>query len=111
MPTCPDQRSYIITSLVSPWFDRSERELKLDSRYYQFCQFFSSSDFVPKNQSLIGVFLGFIGSSLVLGLDLGKDIPILGLIATIIALIAITLSTIWQKKISNNLPLSVSNFY
>ena len=59
----------------------------------------------------IGVFLGFIGSSLVLGLDLGKDIPILGLVATIIALIAITLSTIWQKKISNNLPLTVSNFY
>ena len=59
----------------------------------------------------IGVFLGFIGSSLVLGLDLGKDIPILGLVATIIALIAITLSTIWQKKISNNISLSVSNFY
>ena len=34
-----------------------------------------------------------------------------GLIATIIALIAITTSTIWQKKLSNNLPLSVSNFY
>ena len=59
----------------------------------------------------IGVFLGFIGSSLVLGLDLGKDIPILGLVATIISLIAITLSTIWQKKISNNVSLSVSNFY
>ena len=28
-----------------------------------------------------------------------------------IALIAITSSTIWQKKISNNQPLSVSNFY
>ena len=59
----------------------------------------------------IGVLLGFIGSILVLGLDLGKDIPILGLVATIIALIAITLSTIWQKKISNNISLSVSNFY
>ena len=32
-------------------------------------------------------------------------------IATIIALIAITSSTIWQKKLSNNLPLSVSNTY
>jgi len=59
----------------------------------------------------IGVILGFIGAALVLGLDLGKDIPVLGLIATIIALIAITSSTIWQKKLSNNLPLSVSNFY
>ena len=58
-----------------------------------------------------GVLLGFIGATLVLGLDIGSDIPIVGLIATIIALIAITSSTIWQKKISNNLPLSVSNMY
>ena len=59
----------------------------------------------------IGVLLGFVGAALVLGLDVGSDIPLLGLIATIIALIAITTSTIWQKKLSNNLPLSVSNMY
>ena len=59
----------------------------------------------------IGVLLGFVGASLVLGLDIGSDIPLLGLTATIIALIAINISTIWQKKISNNLPLSVSNMY
>ena len=59
----------------------------------------------------IGVFLGFVGASLVLGLDIGSDIPLLGLIATIIALLSITASTIWQKKLSKNLPLSVSNFY
>ena len=59
----------------------------------------------------IGVLLGFIGAALVLGLDIGHDIPLFGLIATVIALIAITASTIWQKKLSNNLPLSVSNFY
>ena len=59
----------------------------------------------------IGVLLGFMGASLVLGLDVGSEIPLLGLIATIIALIAITTSTIWQKKLSNNLPLAVSNFY
>ena len=59
----------------------------------------------------IGVLLGFLGAALVLGLDIGSQIPLLGLIATIIALIAITASTIWQKKLSNNLPLSVSNFY
>ena len=59
----------------------------------------------------IGASLGFIGAALVLGLDLGSKIPLLGLIATVIALIAITTSTIWQKKLSNNLPLSVSNFY
>ena len=59
----------------------------------------------------IGVLLGFIGAALVLGLDVGSDIPLLGLIATIIALIAITASTIWQKKLSNNLPLSINNMY
>ena len=59
----------------------------------------------------IGVLLGFVGASLVLGLDVGSEIPILGLAATIVALISITASTIWQKKLSNNLPLPVSNFY
>ena len=59
----------------------------------------------------IGVLLGFVGASLVLGIDLGSKIPLLGLIATIISLISITLSTIWQKKLSNNMPLVVSNFY
>ena len=59
----------------------------------------------------IGVFLGFIGSGMVLGYDIGSQIPTEGLIATIIALLAITSSTLWQKKISNNLSLGVSNFY
>ena len=59
----------------------------------------------------VGVLLGFSGAALVLGLDIGSSIPMIGLVATIIALIAITSSTIWQKKLSNNLPLSVSNMY
>ena len=59
----------------------------------------------------IGVLLGFLGAALVLGLDVGSDIPLLGLVATIVSLIAITTSTIWQKKLSNNLPLPVSNLY
>ena len=59
----------------------------------------------------IGVLLGVSGAVLVLGLDIGSKIPMIGLIATIIALIAITSSTIWQKKLSNNLPLSISNMY
>ena len=46
-----------------------------------------------------------------MGFDVGSSIPILGLVATIVALIAITTSTIWQKKLSNNLPLPVSNMY
>ena len=37
-----------------------------------------------------GVILGFIGAILVLGLDVGSDIPLLGLISTIIALVEIT---------------------
>ena len=59
----------------------------------------------------LGILLGFVGSAMVLGWDIGSEIPMLGLIATIIALLSITFSTIWQKKLSNNLPLSVSNFY
>ena len=59
----------------------------------------------------IGVLLGFLGAALVLGLDVGNNIPLLGLIATTVALISITTSTIWQKKLSNNLPLPVNNFY
>ncbi len=57
----------------------------------------------------MGVLLGFAGAGLVLGFDVGSKIPTSGLIATIIALLAITFSTLWQKKLSNNLPLSVSN--
>ena len=59
----------------------------------------------------IGVLFGFIGSALVLGFEVGSEIPLMGLIATIVALISITASTIWQKKLSTNLPLPVSNFY
>ena len=59
----------------------------------------------------LGVLFGFIGATMVIGWDIGSGIPLLGLIATIISLLAITGSTIWQKKLSNNLPLSVSNMY
>ena len=59
----------------------------------------------------IGVMLGFFGAALVLGFDIGTSLPVIGVIASFIALLAITTSTLWQKKISNNLPLSVSNMY
>ena len=59
----------------------------------------------------VGVTLGFFGAALVLGLDIGTSLPIIGVIASFIALLAITTSTLWQKKIGNNLPLSVSNMY
>ena len=59
----------------------------------------------------IGVMLGFFGAVLVLGFDIGTSLPTVGIIASFVALLAITTSTLWQKKISNNLPLSVSNMY
>jgi len=59
----------------------------------------------------IGVILGFLGAALVLGFDIGTSLPVIGVIASFVALLAITTSTLWQKKISNNLPLSVSNMY
>jgi drug/metabolite transporter (DMT)-like permease len=58
-----------------------------------------------------GVMLGFFGAALVLGFDIGISLPIIGVVASFVALLAITTSTLWQKKIGNNLPLSVSNMY
>ena len=59
----------------------------------------------------LGVLLGFIGASLVIGFDIGKTLPIAGVLAAFISLIAVTSATLWQKKINNNLSLSVSNMY
>jgi len=59
----------------------------------------------------IGIILGFAGAVMVIGFDIGSILPMKGLIAAVIALIAITTSTIWQKKISNDLPLPVNNMY
>ena len=59
----------------------------------------------------IGVVLGFTGAVMVIGFDIGSALPMKGLIAAVIALIAITTSTIWQKKISNDVPLPVNNMY
>ena len=59
----------------------------------------------------IGILLGLTGTVLVIGIDIGNKIPLLGVIASIIALIAATTATIWQKKFTNNISLSVNNFY
>ena len=59
----------------------------------------------------IGVFMGFVGAVLVIGFDAGKSLPLVGIVSALIALMAITISTIWQKKISNNIPLAVNNMY
>ena len=58
-----------------------------------------------------GVVLGFIGSALVLGVDIGGTLPTIGIIASFIALMSITSATLFQKKFSGNIPLPVSNTY
>tara|TARA_Y100001970_G_scaffold58234_1_gene73847 strand:+ start:27 stop:875 length:849 start_codon:yes stop_codon:yes gene_type:complete len=59
----------------------------------------------------IGIILGLIGTVFVIGLDIGKSIPVLGVVASIVALIGATTATIWQKKFTNSLSLSTNNFY
>mgnify|MGYP001391345919 FL=1 len=59
----------------------------------------------------IGAILGFFGAFLVLGFDIGTALPVIGLVSAFIALISVTSATLWQKKLSNNLPLSVNNMY
>jgi len=59
----------------------------------------------------VGVLFGCTGAVLVLGFDIGSSLPLIGVISSFIALLAITGSTLWQKKLSNNLPLSISNMY
>ncbi|MDA9749173.1 DMT family transporter [Pelagibacteraceae bacterium] len=58
-----------------------------------------------------GIIFGFIGTVLVIGYDIGKTIPINGVIASIVALLGATTATIWQKKFTSKITLSVNNFY
>ena len=58
-----------------------------------------------------GIMLGFGGAALVLGLDVGGELPVVGLLATGIALLAVTAGTLWQKRLGDRLPLSVLNLY
>ena len=58
-----------------------------------------------------GVLLGFLGAIIVLGFDIGSNLPGIGILAAFISLISVTAATLWQKKITNNLPLPVSNMY
>ena len=59
----------------------------------------------------VGTLLGLTGAVLVLGFDVGTTLPLAGVIASVISLIAITSATIWQKKLTNEIPLAVSNMY
>ena len=57
----------------------------------------------------VGIIFGFVGSLLVLGIDFGNEFPKDGIITCFIALAAITTGTLWQKKLSGNVPLTVNN--
>ena len=59
----------------------------------------------------IGIILGFLATLIVLGFDGGKELPVVGIVASFIALAAVTAGTLWQKTLSEDLPLSVSNTY
>ena len=59
----------------------------------------------------LGITLGFLGSLLVLGIDFENELPLEGVLISIVALSAITIGTLWQKKLSGKLSLSVSNGY
>ena len=59
----------------------------------------------------IGIVLGFGGTLLVLGIDVLEAFPMIALTASCVALLAITAGTLWQKKLSMDMPLSVNNIY
>ena len=59
----------------------------------------------------VGMILGFLGAIIVLGFDVGSELPLIGIIAVFISLLAVTSATLWQKKLSDNLALPVSNMY
>ena len=59
----------------------------------------------------MGIVFGFTGSLLVLGIDFQNELPRNGVIISIVALSAITIGTLWQKKLSGKLSLAVNNGY
>lgn len=57
----------------------------------------------------IGIILGFVGTLIVIGFDIGKTIPIAGLIICFLALAAAITGTLYQKKFGQNIPLLPAN--
>lgn len=62
-------------------------------------------------QQWVGVGLGFVGSIIVLGIDFNNQYPLAGILTCFAALAGITIGTLWQKKLSGNIALSVNNAY
>ena len=59
----------------------------------------------------VGIVLGFGGVVVVLGLDVGANLPAAGVMAAIAGLFALSAATLWQRKRANHLSLTVTNFY
>ncbi len=57
----------------------------------------------------VGIIFGFFGALLVIGIDYSGKYPNVGIITCFVALAGITIGTLWQKKLSGNLSLSVNN--
>lgn len=68
------------------------------------------SETVSRRQWL-GLAIGFSGTACVLGFDVGTNLPTLGLVSAVIALLAVTSGTLWQKTLTGKLPLATSNGY
>ena len=66
---------------------------------------------VVTRRQWLGILLGFVGTALVLGLDVGTALPWTGVIAAVVALVAVTAGTLWQKTLSGKLPLSTNNTF
>jgi len=63
----------------------------------------------PRGIQWLGIAIGFIGVIVVLSPSLGISAPILSLLASLLALIAITCGTLLQKKVGNQIGLLKSN--
>ena len=58
----------------------------------------------------IGIFLGFIGASIIIISDLINDLSLIAFLAGVIGLFSSSIAIIWQKKIGSNLSISGNNF-
>jgi drug/metabolite transporter (DMT)-like permease len=62
-------------------------------------------------KQVVGLLLGLTGVFLVLGPSFKADIPMLGIIAIVVALIGSTTATLLQKKIGSGIPLVAGTAY
>ncbi len=64
-----------------------------------------------KVKQVVGLLLGLTGVVLVLGPSFKADIPMLGIVAIVVALIGSTTATLLQKKIGSGIPLVAGTAY